>query len=460
MNAGAIINAVIVTVNEVDDVLENAGILWENGLITQIGLSHEINKEAVKKSIPVTDAHNAVIFPGLINTHNHLFQHLLKGLGTDMNLEAWWPTVIGPTGIQLRDHHLKAAVNAGVLEALRSGTTTIVDYMQVHPVQGLSETEITTAKETGIRLMYGRGFRNEMKSSTFPKELVDDLDEVFKEVSELNRSYTDNANHMVRCYLAPAAAWGITLEGLKDTVSFGRSENIPITMHMFETDTDNAVCLKKYGMKAIEYYEEAGLLSSSLLAVHCVKMDDEDIKQFMKHGVKISHNPISNMYLASGVAPITEFIKQKLAVSLGTDGAASNNSNNMLEVLKGTALLHKVSIGDPMALGAKDVLRMATIGGAKAIGLESEIGSLEVGKRADLFLFDPMKSPTCCPMVDPVASLVYSSDTRGITMTVVNGKILLKDDRFTVMDEEKVLRNEQEQAKDLINKTDFTRSCR
>ena len=452
---GAIIHAVIVPVDAVRSVLRDAGILWENGKIAGIGTSETIMAQAAELGIVPMDAKGAVVFPGLINTHNHLFQHLLKGLGTDMNLENWWPAVIGPAGIQLRERHLRSAVKAGVLEALRSGTTTIVDYMQVHPVPGLSEAEIETAHEAGIRLMYGRGFRNEARSVTSPQKLTENLDAVFREMDDLKRRYADDQEHMLHLWLAPAAVWAVSFDGLKETAAFARSWQIPITMHAFETDTDNEVCMSRYGMRAIECYERAGLLTPTFLAVHCVRMDAWDIARFKENDVKVSHNPLSNLYLASGVAPVPEFRRQGLTVSLAFDGAASNNSNNMLEVLKATALLHKMNCGDPQAISAWEVLEMATIGGARAIGLEHEIGSLEVGKRADLFLFDPVRAPTCCPMHDPVASLVYSSDTRGIPMTVVNGRTLLKEDKFCFLDEEKILREEQIQADDLRKSIDF-----
>jgi len=445
---GAIINSLIVTMDSRHSVLKDAGILWENGRIVKLDVSEKIAEEAKKRGITPVNASGAVVFPGLINTHNHLFQHLLKGLGTDMNLEDWWPSVIGPAGKHLREKHLCAAVRGGVLEALRTGTTTIVDYMQVHPVSGLSAAEIETAAETGIRLVYGRGFRDYSKGGTFSKELIDDLPEVFDEVQNLKNQYCLN-DHMVRVYLAPAAAWAVTFEGLRDTADFSRENEIPVTMHSFETETDNKVCIERYGMKAIDYFEKAGLLSPSFLAVHCVKMDEHDIERYASHDVKISHNPLSNMYLASGVSPVRKFMKQGLTVSLATDGAASNNSNNMLEVLKTTALLHKVQSSDPCAITAPQVLEMATMGGARAIGMEKELGSLEIGKRADMFLFDPFRSATCCPMNDPVSTLVYSSDSRGIVSTIVNGNILLKDDCFCKMDEEKILRKEQEEAEDL-----------
>ncbi len=455
-NSGAIIRATVVTVDAERRVLRDAGILWEKGIITALGSSQEIAAAAEAAGIRAKDAKGAIVFPGLINTHNHIFQHLLKGLGTDMNLEDWWPTVIGPAGTKLREEHLRAAVMGASLEALRTGTTTIVDYMQVHPVKGLSAVELETARESGIRLMYGRGFRDGGKSNVFSqKGLSEDLESVFQEVEELNRLYSDG-DHMRRVYLAPASPPALSLEGLTAAGQFSKKAGIPITMHVFETDSDDRVCLSRDGMPTIDYLEKAGLLNPDFLAVHCVKVNEDIIARFQKNGVKVSHNPLSNMYLASGVAPVPAYRKAGITVSLATDGAASNNSNNMLEVLKGTALLHKVFSGDPEAVSAPQVLEMATMGGARAIGLEKELGSLEVGKRADLFLFDPLRSPTCCPMFDPVSTLVYSSDSRGVTMTVVNGRILLEDDRFTHVDEEEVLREEQRQARDIWAQIGFS----
>ncbi|MBQ3103567.1 MAG: amidohydrolase [Oscillospiraceae bacterium] len=455
-NSGAIINAIIVTVDAQRRVLTDAGILWHDGIITAIGTSAEVSKAAAEAGVSCKDAKGAIVFPGLINTHNHIFQHLLKGLGTDMNLEDWWPTVIGPAGTKLREQHLRAAVMGASLEALRTGTTTIVDYMQVHPVKGLSAVELETAEKSGIRLMYGRGFRDGGKSNVFSqKGLSENLQSVFDEVAELNRTYS-TADHMRRVYLAPASPPALSLEGLTATAQFARSAKIPVTMHVFETASDDRICLSRDGMPTIDYLETAGMLHPDFLAVHCVQVNEDIIARFKKNDVKVSHNPLSNMYLASGVAPVPAYRKAGITVSLTTDGAASNNSNNMLEVLKGTALLHKVFSGDPQAVSAPEVLEMATMGGARAIGLEKELGSLEVGKRADLFLFDPLKSPTCCPMFDPVSTLVYSSDSRGVTMTVVNGRVLLQDDRFTHVDEEEVLREEQRQARDLAAQTGFS----
>ncbi len=449
---GAVINATIVTMDQNRQILSGAGVLYEQGKISVVGDSEDIRATALERGIPIKDAKGAVLFPGLINTHTHVFQHLLKGLGVDMVLEDWWPGIIGPAGTQIRERHIRAAAHGCVLESLRSGVTTLVDYMQVHPVPGLSDAEIETARDAGIRLVYGRGFRNIANGSSFPKALIEDLESVLRETLALKKSYE---NELIKIWLAPAAAWAVSQDGLKRTVDFSISENIPIMMHVFETDTDDNICMSRYQKRAIAYYEDAGLLRPGFLAVHCVKTDSDVIARFAKTGVCVSHNPVSNLYLASGVAPVPDFLKSGVTVGLATDGAASNNSNNMLEAMKMSAIIHKATRNDPLAMTAQQALEMATVGAAKSIGLLDELGSIEPGKRADFFLFDPVKSPGCCPMHDPVATLVYSSDTRGITTVVVGGETLLDDGEFIRLDEEKLLRNEQTLARELFSLAGF-----
>lgn len=449
---GAVCNATIVTMDKTRRILSGAGVLYEQGRVSAVGDSADIRAIALERGVPIKDAKGAVLFPGLINTHTHIFQHLLKGLGVDMVLEDWWPGVIGPAGRQIRERHIRAAAYGCVLESLRSGVTTLTDYMQVHPVKGLSDAEIQTVRNAGMRLVYGRGFRNVANGSSFPKELIEDLEAVLQETLALKRSYEDER---IKIWLAPAAAWAVSLEGLKRTVDFSLSEDIPIMMHVFETDTDDNICLSRYQKRAIEYYEEAGLIRPGFLAVHCVKTDDEVVARFAQNGVCVSHNPVSNLYLASGIAPVPDFLRNGVTVGLATDGAASNNSNNMLEVMKLTALIHKAARNDPLAMTAWQALEMATVGAAKCIGLSQELGSIEPGKRADFFLFDPTKSPGCCPMHDPVATLVYSSDTRGIVTVVVGGETLLENGEFTRLDEEELLRSEQRLARELYSLAGF-----
>ncbi len=193
------------------------------------------------------------------------------------------------------------------------------------------------------------------------------------------------------------------------------------------------------------FLEEVGFWGPDVLAVHCVRLEPEDIEILVHHDVKISHNPISNMYLGSGAAPIVELRRAGLTVGLGTDGAASNNSQDMIETCKCAGLVQKMAHRDPSAITAADVLDMATIDGARAIGQGKRLGSLEAGKQADLFIYDPYQ-PRSVPVLDPVASLVFSAGPEGVVTTVVAGKVLLEKRQITTVDEAALLRECQEAA--------------
>jgi 5-methylthioadenosine/S-adenosylhomocysteine deaminase len=193
-------------------------------------------------------------------------------------------------------------------------------------------------------------------------------------------------------------------------------------------------------------------LGPDVLLVHCVYLTNREIRVCKDLDVKVSHNPVSNMYLSSGVAPIPRMIETGITVGLATDGAASNNSQDMIETLKFCALLHKVDTLDPTIITAEKVLEMATIDGARALGLEDEIGPLEIGKKADLFIFDPLSSPKSVPLHHPVSTLVYSSSEENIKTVIIDGKVVMEDGVIQTADEEKVLRSAQKVAEDLAKR--------
>jgi len=225
-------------------------------------------------------------------------------------------------------------------------------------------------------------------------------------------------------------------------------------MHMFETEADNQVCLDKFNKKAMDYYIEKNFLGPDLLAVHSVHVTNEELDIYKKYDVKVAHNPVCNMYLGSGTAPVIEMMKKGITVGLGTDGAASNNSNDMIEVLKTTVLLQRNHYKRADCINAYDVLKMATIEGAKCLGMEDRIGSLEIGKKADFLIFDPNRSFKTSPSHDGLASFVYSGDYRGIEKVVVNGQEVLKDGKIVFGDEEKIIEDSNYSAKTLKEKVE------
>jgi 5-methylthioadenosine/S-adenosylhomocysteine deaminase len=231
---------------------------------------------------------------------------------------------------------------------------------------------------------------------------------------------------------------------------------VPLVMHILENDVDNALCQRRNGMNIVPYLAKSGFLGPDLLAIHCVAVDERDIDLLARHDVKISYNPVSNMYLGSGIAPVMRMAAAGLIISIGVDGAGSNNSQDMLESLKLAALLQKVAARDASVVCAQTVLDWATRGGAQTLGLADEIGSLEAGKKADLFVL-AARSPKIVPVHDPVTSLVYSAGESDVTMTVSDGKVLMRDGILTQVDEHDVLARCQVAAQALADRSGSNR---
>lgn len=429
----------IYTMDDKERIINDGGILYDDDIIVAIGNSHDIEEMCQGQEIELEDGQGKYIIPGLINTHTHLYQVLFKGLGSDMNLKDWWPKVLAPIAMNLDEEHLENGVRHGIAEALKTGVTTVVDFMQFHPVKGLSEVEIKTAKDMGIRIVYGRGFRDAGENMGV-SAMNENIEEVFNEIKYLKDKYQED-DDMVKVWLAPAAIWTFSEKGLEETRIFATKTKTPIMMHMFETEYDNVVCQEKFNKKAINYYVEKNFLGPDLLAVHSVHVTDDELDIYKQYKVKVSHNPVCNMYLGSGSAPVMEMLGKGITVGLGTDGAASNNSNDMIEVLKTTILLHRNEYKKADCLNAYVVLKMATFEGARCIGMDDIVGSLEIGKKADMLIFNPNKSFKTSPAHDGLASFVYSGDYRAIEKVIVNGNVVLEDGILVNVDEEQIIRD-------------------
>lgn len=438
-----LINCTVYTCDGDDKIIKNGGLLYAGDKLIAVDTNEVIM--ALGEDAELIDGQGAFVFPGLINTHTHLYQSLLKGLGSNLNLEAWWPKVIGPAGMALTKEHVVNGVNHGLCEALKSGVTTVVDFMQFHLLPGLAEAEIEAVGKLGVRLIYGRGFRDAGEAMGF-SEMNENIDAVCEAIISLKQTY-ENEDGMVSIWLAPAAIWTYSDKGLEKTRQFATETKTPIMMHLFETQLDDKICLDRYGMKAMNYYLKCGFLGPDVLAVHSVALTTEALATYRDYGIKVSHNPVSNMYLGSGTAPIIAMRQLGIPVGLGTDGAASNNSNDMLETLKTTVLLHRNEHQNAGCIDGYDVLKMATIEGAKAIGMDHLIGSLEAGKKADFFLFDPYLSFKTSPVHNGLAALIYSGDYKGIKTVVINGKTVLEKGCLTTGDETIIMKKSMASAK-------------
>ena len=448
-------NATIVTVNENRDIFFDGALAIKNDKVVAVGPAEEILKKYSegKKEI---DAEGKVIFPGFINTHNHLFQTLLKGIGDDMVLSEWLNNMMFPAAIYLTEEDTYYGAMQGCIEGLRSGITTMVDYMHTHSRERLTDGIVKAYKELGIRGYIGRGCMNTGTQFGSKKELMEDIETVEKDLRRLFEAYHNSENGRIKICVAPSSMWSNTREMLQMLWKVVKEYDSLFTVHISETPFARKATEEVNGKVDTELLEELGIVGPNVLAVHCVHVTDEDIEMLKRYDIKVSHNVASNMYLASGVAPVPKMLKAGLNLSIGLDGAASNNSQDMVELMKLTALQHKVANLDPLAISAEKVLELATIDGARAIGMEDEIGSLEVGKKADLVIFNPLLNPKAIPLHNPVSTLVYSSSMENIESVIIDGNIIMEDSKVLVAEEKEVLKKVQEIADNLCDRGNIT----
>lgn len=411
-------NATVYTVNDQDDILYHASIAIDGGRIKKIYKEGETIPETAEKEI---DATGKVVFPGFVNTHIHIFQSLLKGLGADHRLIEWLNLSALPYGERIEPSLQYEAARLASAEALQSGCTTLCEFFYTTQSEELAHAVIKGMQETGIRSVFIRTFQDTGLEYGMPECFIEKADDAMRKVEALVKTYQGRSD-MLQIWTGPDVTWSTTREGYQAMLEYCLSENVNYSMHIQETEVDNQMTNRYYGKNAVDLLEEIGFLTDRFLAVHCVNLTDHEIALFKEHGVSISHNPMANMYLGSGYAPTVKCMQNGVRVTLGTDGACSNNTTNMLETIKMATVTQKANYKDASVMTAKQILRAATIEGAKAIKMDHIIGSVEENKKADLIIYNPYEL-TSFPMHDPLATLVYSSTIRNIETTIVNGEI-------------------------------------
>ncbi len=438
-----IVHAAIVTMDKDLRMLDDHALVVQGNRIAAIEPSGAaLAKYEGRKTI---DGRDQFIFPGFINTHTHLFQSGLKGLGRDKPLYEWLDSSVRRALPHMVYENVYHAARAGCIENIRSGVTTVLDYMYAHCSQvGLDDAVFQAFDETGIRGILGRAHTNTASLPAGVTCPVNETEEMF--FADVERLVEKARGHArISLAIAPGIIWDMDEQGYRRMRREADRHGIPITMHLDETHDDDEYALQRYGVSAAEVLDRNGVLGEDFIGVHLVHLSERTLELLAKRRIKVSHNPVSNMILASGVSPVGELKGLGLDISLGTDGAASNDSQNMLEVIKTAAILHKCIHQDAALLPAIDILKMATCEGAKVIGRGDELGSIEAGKRADFFLFDP-RNIACVPVADPVSSLVYSSNPTAVQTVVIDGRVVMEQGKIGTLDEAAAIRDLQRSA--------------
>ncbi|MEM3061187.1 MAG: amidohydrolase, partial [Candidatus Bathyarchaeia archaeon] len=348
----------------------------------------------------------------------------------------------------------------GCIEQIKTGTTYIIDNHYQNSSEKAIEKVAQAILETGVKGLIARGMR--WKTPRAIKDKYPDflfpysLDEEVSITERLIRKWNTKANDKVKVCPAPLNTRLAGPEMFLETKRLSEKYDVPVHTHISETPVPLRICVEDYGKREIELLYDLGALNRLFHVVHGVWLNDEEIKLMAKANANLMHCPVSNMIIASGIAPVPKMLKEGVNVALATDGPASNNNQDMISVLKFTALLHKVSTLNPLITPCEQVLEMATLGGAKALGLESEVGSIEVGKKADIVLIDT-KKPHIWPVHRPTSALVYCAYGSDVAYTIIDGKVKYERGVVKTVDEGSVLERAKECAYQLVEKAGIAR---
>ncbi len=400
----------IITINAQRHIHENHAIAIDQGKIVDIDNSNAIQGRYQAHKVTRLDDH--ALIPGLINAHTHASMSLMRGLGDDLPLMSWLQDHIWPAESKwVNRDFIRQGTGLAIAEMIRSGTTAFND-MYFFP-----DVTAAIASTAGLRATVG------LIVLDFPSVWAND----WQEYIDMGLTVHDQfrSDHLVNTAFAPHAPYSVSNDPLHRVRVLADELEIPIHIHVHETQDEIEQGLQNYGSRPLHRLDEIGLLTPGLLAVHMAHLQDEEIEHFSKTGAHVIHCPQSNMKLASGFCPVQKLIDNSVNVALGTDGAASNNDLDMLAEMQSAAMLGKAVAGDASAVSAETALAMATINGARALGISEVTGSLEIGKAADITAIN-LNEPETQPLYNPVSQIVYAADRRQVTDVWCNGNRLLQ----------------------------------
>lgn len=446
----------VVTVDFNDTVIDDGLVVVEDEKILEVGAYDTLYSKYRGVQGRWVEFPDGVILPGLVSSHTHMDQSLMRGIGCHLPMEQWVTNVVYRMHSKMGREENYDAARLNMLEMISTGTTCFADSHFVNHfkdgVDGIADAMI----EMGMRGYLSRGTIDLHPYPGVPDSIIESVDFVQKEAVRCIESYHNTHNGLIRVSVEPVCVTDCSLEMMKMLYAVAEEYNTLFQIHSVETYPEYCTVKGMYGCGEIEFLDRHGMLSQRTLLIHSIWINAKEKVLIAKRKANVNHNPAGNMLLGDGTAPIPDLVAMGVNVGLGVDGASTNNSQDMIETMKIGALLHRNSTLDAGVFSAYDMIKMATIGSAKAIGWADEIGSLEKGKKADLIVVST-SSPAMTPRLANINNLVFSGNGRDVDTVMINGKFVMENRKMLFVDEQEILERATKTAQRVAEETDVIR---
>lgn len=446
-----ITNAALLTMNPDGDIHWPGWVLVVGNRIAGLGAGdppEEVcsQRDADGNHPQVIDARHMAVLPGLVNAHTHLEQTFMRGLGDDKPLLRWLREVMWPLQAAMTPDEMHLASLLGLVENLYCGATSVNQHHKL-PAPAHTDATMEAAATVGLRFQLARGWVDSDDRTSTVRERPD---AILAEMERLHGRWHGTEDGRITVCNGPMVPWRCSDETLRQTVAQARAWGAPTHIHVAEAQEEIDLLLQRRGLRHVEWLASLGALGPDIQLVHCVHVSDAEIALIAASGSIVVHCPTSNMYLASGIAPVPAMLRQGIVMALGTDGSGSHNSQDLLETMKTAILLAKTGSGDPTALVPMDILRMATTGGARIMN-RRDIGQLAPGCKADITIVN-LNKPNIMPVHRPDSALVYNCTGPDVHTVIVDGRVLLAAGRVTMLDEEALMEECRAAANGLLER--------
>ncbi|MFW9955959.1 MAG: amidohydrolase family protein [Candidatus Thorarchaeota archaeon] len=444
-------NGYILTLNQDRDIIRNGAVYIEGDQIIDIGKTPDLLGH---KAEQVIDAHDGIVMPGLIDTHVHLSQALIRGCADDVALVDWLKNYVWVLQGNFTEDDGRVSAELCMAEMIRTGTTSFIDCM-IHTRYGFNGIAKSVEK-SGMRAALSKIIMDSTGYADNPdimyQGMIENADDCLRETDEMHRKWHGTADGRIQVWYGLRSLGAVSHDLFREVAKLARSKKTGMTMHLGEV-IDDVRYVKDNGYRNLtSFAEDMGLLGSDMVFAHGIHFEDEELDKLAATKSNISHCPSSNAKLASGFAKIPKMLEKNVQVSLGCDGGPSNNTYDMVREMRVAALVHKPYTKDPLVVSAEQVIEMATLGGAVAMGIDEKVGTIEVGKLADLIIID-MSELGLIPNTNPVSNLVYAGNGLYVDTVMVNGRLLMQHKKLLTINEEKVRKEAIEHSKDLMERS-------